>query len=107
MTAKHCTHHSICQLDSNPNPFTTEITEQSFTQIVDSLPLKEIAFSLRWPEYTTHGPVLNHNELCSGALAKTSASRDSFNVHAMDLRTMSFGGTKMSQLDRVHPSSRL
>lgn len=68
------------------NLLSTEIAEQTFAQIIDGLPLKEVAFSLRDTEYTTRDPVFAHVELCHGALEKTRMFRDSFNPKAMELR---------------------
>jgi hypothetical protein len=69
------------------NLLSAEIAEQTFAQIIDGLPLRDVAFSLRGTEYTRRDPVFTHVELCPGVLEKTRLFRDNFNPRAMELRT--------------------
>lgn len=79
-------HQSIFAIAMS-NLVSTEIAEQTFAQIIDGLPLKDVAFRLRNPEYTIRDPVFAHVELCPGVLEKTRMFRDGFNPKAMELRT--------------------
>ncbi|KAG6358643.1 hypothetical protein INS49_012161 [Diaporthe citri] len=69
------------------NLLSTEIAERTFAQIIDGLPLKDVAFSMRTHEYTRYDPVFSHVELCPGVLERTRMLRDAFDPKAMELRT--------------------
>lgn len=69
------------------NLLSTDIAEQTFAQIIDGLPLRDVAFSLRSPQYTRRDPVFAHTELCPGVLERTRMFRDSFSPREMELRT--------------------
>lgn len=68
------------------NLLSTDLAEQNFAQIIDGLPLKDVAFSLENPEYTRRDPVFTHVELCPGVLENTRMFRDSFNPRTLELR---------------------
>ncbi|KAG8169222.1 hypothetical protein KVR01_001971 [Diaporthe batatas] len=69
------------------NLLSTDIAEQTFAQIIDGLPLKDVAFNLEATQYTRRDPVFTHVELCPGVLEKARMFRDSFDPRAMELRT--------------------
>lgn len=69
------------------NLLSTEIAEQTFAQILDGLPLKDVAFSMRVHEYTRRDPVFSHVELCPGVLERTRKLRATFDPKYMKLAT--------------------
>lgn len=68
------------------NLLSTEIAEQTFAQILDGLPLRDVAFGMRVFEYNRSDPVFSHVELCPGVLDRTRMLRDDFDPKAMNLR---------------------
>lgn len=68
------------------NLLSTEIAEQTFAQIVDGLPLKDVAFGMRIHEYTRKDPVSSHVELCPGVLERTRMLRDAFDPRTLKMR---------------------
>lgn len=81
------TNHQSIFATTMANLLSTEVAEQTFAQIIDGLPLRNVAFSLRDTEYTTRDAVFAHVELCPGVLEKTRTFRDGFNPKAMKLKT--------------------
>lgn len=81
------------------NLLSTEIAEQTFAQIIDGLPLKDVAFNMRMREYTRDDPVFSHVELCPGVLERTRMLRDTFDPKLMRLRTdVCFTGSVIARL---------
>lgn len=105
------------------NLLSTEIAEQTFAQIIDGLPLEDVAFSLQVHQHTRSDPVASHVELCPGVLERTMMLRGAFDPRAMKMRTdvritegtianetystyhRFYSGTRMFQLDRERPNS--
>lgn len=81
------TNHQSIFATAMSNLLSTEIAEQTFAQIIDGLPLKDVAFSLQTHEYTRYDPVFSHVKLCPGVLERTRMLRDAFDPKAMKLRT--------------------
>ncbi|KAL2272412.1 hypothetical protein FJTKL_06580 [Diaporthe vaccinii] len=81
------TNHQSIFATAMSNMLSTEIAEQRSAQIIDGLPLKDVAFSLRTHEYTRYDPVFSHHKLCPGVLENTRELRDDFDPKAMELRT--------------------
>lgn len=69
------------------NLLSTEIAEQTLAQILDGLPLRDVAWSLRAFDYNRSHPVFSHVELCPGVLEMTRMLRDALDPSAMVLRT--------------------
>ncbi|KAG6362231.1 hypothetical protein INS49_010461 [Diaporthe citri] len=69
------------------NILRTKVAETTLAQIVDGLPLKNVAFSLRGHRYTSDDPVAEHTELCPDAIEKTRAFREEFDPALMTVRT--------------------
>lgn len=80
------TNHQSIFATAMSNLLSTEIAEQTFAQIIDGLPLKDVAFSLRTHEYTRRDPVFSHVELCPGVLERTRMLRDAFDPRTMKMR---------------------
>jgi len=60
------------------NILNTEIAETTFAQIVDGLPLADVAFSIRGRRDTKYDPVFKHTQLCPGAVERARAFREEF-----------------------------
>lgn len=81
------TNHQSIFATAMSNLLSTEIAEQTFAQIIDGLPLKDVAFGMQTHDCTRFDPVFSHHKLCPGVLEKTRELRDDFDPKAMDLRT--------------------
>lgn len=60
------------------NVLSTSIAEQTLAQIVDGLPLKDVALDKRFHQHRIEEPVFGHTELCPGVLEKTITLREVF-----------------------------
>lgn len=69
------------------NILRTNVAEITLAQIIDGLPLEDVAFSLRGHRYTIEDPVATHTQLCPGTLEKAKAFREAFDPALMRLRT--------------------
>lgn len=67
------------------NIISTDISEQTFAQIVDGLPLKDVALDKRYHRHRTNEPVFNHVKLCPGSLEKARAFRENFEPTAFEI----------------------
>lgn len=67
------------------NVLSTPIAEQTLAQIVDGLPLKDVALDLRAHRHRIDEPVFNHTELCPGVLGKSLTFRKNFEPLTLDI----------------------
>lgn len=67
------------------NVLSTDIAEVTFAQILDGIPLKEVAFGNRGHGSTIYDRVFNHETLCPGAMERATKFRASFDPRKMDL----------------------
>lgn len=79
--------HQTVFVTAMSNLLSTEIAEQTFAQIIDGLPLKDVAFGMRIHEYTRYHPVFFHVELCPGVLERARKLRDAFDPRKLRMRT--------------------
>ncbi|KAG8162850.1 hypothetical protein KVR01_007328 [Diaporthe batatas] len=69
------------------NAISTPVTEETFAQIVDGLPLSSVAWGTQDHRVLLGDPVDNHLDICPGALEKTKQFKANFN--ALDLEISS------------------
>lgn len=69
------------------NVLATDLAELTFAQLVDGLPLWEVAIDMSRHSHTDEEPVCNHTELCPGAMEKARALRQTFNPLIMEIRS--------------------
>lgn len=67
------------------NILSTSIAEQTLAQIVDGLPLREVARDKRFHQHRIEEPVFGHTELCPGVLDKTITFRQEFEPLTLDV----------------------
>lgn len=67
------------------NVLSTSIAEQTLAQIVDGLPLKDVALDKRVHRHYIEEPVFKHTELCIGVLEKTITFRAAFEPLTWDV----------------------
>lgn len=67
------------------NVLSTSIAEQTLAQIVDGLPLKDVALDKRFHRHYVEEPVFDHTELCPGVLEKTITIREAFEPLTLDI----------------------
>ena len=67
------------------NVLSTSIAEQTLAQIVDGLPLRDVALDKRVHRHRIGEPVFNHTELCPGVLEKTMTFREAFEPLTWDI----------------------
>lgn len=67
------------------NVLSAPIAEQTLAQIVDGLPLKDVAFDKRFHRHYVEEPVFYHTELCPGILEKTINFRETFEPLTLDI----------------------
>lgn len=79
--------HQTAFATAMSNLLSTEIAEQTFAQIIDGLPLRDVAFSMRFHKHTWMDPIFAHVELCPGVLERTRMLRNAFDPRAMEMRT--------------------
>lgn len=60
------------------NVLSTSIAEQTLAQILDGLPLKDVAWDKRYHRHYFEEPVFHHTELCPDVLEKTINFRETF-----------------------------
>lgn len=63
------------------NLLSTSNAEFTYAQIVDGMPTREIYVTDHW--FYEEFPVLDHEELCPGAMDKTRAFRSQFNIGSL------------------------
>lgn len=67
------------------NILSTDIAKTTFAQLVDGLPLSDVAFANSGHRNTIYDPVYRHKVLCPGIREKTESFRKSFEPVAMEL----------------------
>ncbi len=67
------------------NVLGTKIAETTFAQIVDGLPLADVAFSIRGHRDTIYDAVFKHRHLCPGVIARTRAFRDTLDPARLEV----------------------
>lgn len=63
----------------------TPVAEETFAQIVDGLPLKNVFLETRSAQILKDDPIFNHAALCPGVLEKTRKFRDGFDPVGLEL----------------------
>jgi hypothetical protein len=56
----------------------TELAETTYAQIIDGLPIADVAYDSHDPPHDDHPLIEAHKELCPGMLDKTREFRDGF-----------------------------
>ena len=69
------------------NILSTSISETTFAQIVDGMPLADVAFSTVGHRHTIHDPIFQHRTLCPGVLEKTRSLRAQFDADLIEIST--------------------
>lgn len=69
------------------NVISAPVAEETFAQIVDGLPLRDVAVGIQNHRVIRGDPVETHPELCPGALEKMKEFKASFNVVDLEVRS--------------------
>lgn len=69
------------------NVLATDLAELTFAQLVDGLPLWEVAINMSRHSHTNEEPVCKHTELCPGAMDQARALRQTFDPLIMEIRS--------------------
>lgn len=78
--------HQVAFNRAITNVLATDLAELTFAQLVDGLPLLEVAGDQLKHRHTEGEPVFKHTELCPGAIEKTRALRRAFDPLTMEIR---------------------
>lgn len=62
------------------NVLSTDIALATFAQIIDGLPLSDVAWDTRGTKLTPQHPINLHTQLCPGTLDKARAYRERFSL---------------------------
>ncbi|KAH8768864.1 hypothetical protein F5883DRAFT_417533 [Diaporthe sp. PMI_573] len=69
------------------NLLATELAEMTYAQLIDGLPLWEVALDQYRHTHTGEEPVSNHRELCPGVVDQTTAPLQSFDPLVLEIRS--------------------
>lgn len=79
--------HQVAFVRAITNVLATDIAELTLAQLVDGLPLWDVAIDSSCYTYMIDEPVFNHKELCPGVMEKLQALRHLFDPLSMEIRT--------------------
>ncbi|KAJ0117023.1 hypothetical protein J7T55_003439 [Diaporthe amygdali] len=78
--------HQVVFKRAMTNILATELAELTFAQLIDGLPLWDVAMDQSRKTHTKEEPVYNHKQLCDGAMEKMLELREQFDPLAMEVR---------------------
>lgn len=81
------------------NILSTEIAENTMAQLVDGLPVRDVAYAARGSLVRKEHPITSHVTLCGNALDQTRLFRESFDPDLLNFRT---NVSTLCQLNRGH-----
>lgn len=79
--------HQISFKQGIANILATELAELTFAQLINGLPLWDVAIDQSKNTHTAEEPVYKHKELCYGAMDKMRLLREKFDILTMEIRT--------------------
>lgn len=79
-------HQAVFQ-QAMTNVLATDLAKLTFAQLVDGLPLWDIAIDLSSQRHSSEEPVYKHKELCPGAMEKARAFHQKFNPLRLEIRS--------------------
>lgn len=68
------------------NVLDTQIALDTFAQIIDGLPLSDVAWDTRGTKLTPQHPINLHTQLCPGTLDKARAYRERFSLDLLSFK---------------------
>lgn len=78
--------HQVVFKRAMANILATELAGLTFAQLIDGLPLWDVAMDQSRKTHTKEEPVYNHKQLCHGAMEKMREMREQFDPLAMEVR---------------------